>query len=45
MPASRHPSAAGKRAGTMTAVMALTGLIAAAQSAPAQQAPEGAPAA
>src|SRR5215467_16064097 len=45
MPASRHASAAGKRTATMAAVMALTVLIAAAQSAPAQQAPEGAPAA
>jgi hypothetical protein len=45
MPASRHASAAGKRAETMAAVMALTVLIAAAQSALAQQAPEGAPAA
>src|SRR5215510_13060966 len=45
MPASRHASAAGKRAETMAAVMALTILIATAQSAPAQQAPEGTPAA
>src|SRR6266699_3278855 len=45
MPASRHASAAGKRAETMAAVMALSVLIAAAQSALAQQAPEGAPAA
>jgi invasion protein IalB len=45
MPASRHASAAGNRAGTTGVVMALTVFIAAAQSAAAQQAPEGAPAA
>jgi invasion protein IalB len=45
MPASRHASAAGKCAETTAVVMALTILIAAAQSARAQQAPEGAPAA
>jgi invasion protein IalB len=45
MSASRHALAAGKRAETVAAVMALTILIAAAQSARAQQAPEGTPAA
>src|SRR5262245_63864557 len=45
MPASRHASAAGKCAETMAAVMALTILIATAQSARAEQAAEGAPAA
>jgi invasion protein IalB len=45
MPASRHASAAGKCAATTAVVMALTILIAAAQSARAEQAPEGAPAA
>jgi invasion protein IalB len=45
MSASRHASAAGKRTETVAAVMALTILIAAAQSARAQQAPEGTPAA
>jgi invasion protein IalB len=45
MPASRHASAAGKCAETTAVVMALTILIAAAQSARAEQAPEGAPAA
>ena len=43
--ASRHASAADKRAETVAAVMALTILIATAQSARAQQAPEGTPAA
>jgi len=45
MSASRHALAAGKRAETVAAVMALTILIAPAQSARAQQAPEGTPAA
>jgi invasion protein IalB len=45
MPASRHASAAGKRAAATLAVMALTVSIAPSQSPPAQQAPEGAPAA
>src|SRR5262249_58453961 len=45
MPASRHASAAGKCAATAAVVMALTILIAATQSARAEQAPEGAPAA
>src|SRR5215831_6672771 len=45
MSASRHASAAGKRAETVAAVMALTILVATAQSTPAQQAPEGTPAA
>ena len=45
MPASRHASAAGKCAETTAAVIALTVFIAAAQSARAEQAPEGAPAA
>src|SRR5262245_28252266 len=45
MPASRHASAAGERAEAVAPVKALTVLIAAAQSALAQQAPEGAPAA
>src|SRR5262249_57982631 len=45
MPASRDASAAGKRAETMAAVMALTRLITAAESGPAQQASERAPAA
>jgi invasion protein IalB len=45
MPASRHASAAGKCAETTAVVMALAILIAAAQSARAEQAPEGAPAA
>src|SRR5262249_56401816 len=45
MPASRHASAAGKCAATMAAPMALTILIVTTQSARAEQAPEGAPAA
>ena len=45
MSASRHALAAGKRAETVAAVMVLTILIASAQSARAQQAPEGTPAA
>src|SRR6266446_1902843 len=45
MPASRHASAAGKRAETTAVAIALTIFIAAAQSALAQQAPDGPPAA
>ncbi|TMK18369.1 MAG: invasion associated locus B family protein [Alphaproteobacteria bacterium] len=45
MPASRHASAAGKRAETTAVAIALTVFIAAAQSALAQQAPDGPPAA
>ena len=45
MPASRHASAAGKRAETTAVAIALSLFIAAAQSALAQQAPDGPPAA
>ena len=45
MPASRHASAAGKRVETTAVAIALSLFIAAAQSALAQQAPDGPPAA